>query len=67
VEFDPRASEKGPAGRAACRQLPIPDQWWKLSYLSKSKNIFIENDSSESHPEKSYLSKRLKVFGFKYA
>ena len=38
----------------------------QLSYLSKSKDIFIENDSSksESHPVKYYLSKSLKVFGF---
>jgi hypothetical protein len=40
----------------------------QLLYLSKSKDILIENDSSkiESHPVKYYLSKILKVFGFKY-
>ena len=40
----------------------------QLSYLSKSKDTLIENDSSksESHPVKYYLSKSLKVFGFKY-
>ena len=40
----------------------------QLSYLSKSKDTFIENYSrkSESHPVKYYLSKSLKVFGFKY-
>ena len=36
--------------------------------LSKSKDTLIENASSksESHPVKYYLSKSLKVFGFKY-
>ena len=29
----------------------------KLSDLSKSKDTLIENDSSESHPVKYYLSK----------
>jgi hypothetical protein len=29
----------------------------QLSYLSKSKDTLIENDSSESHPVKYYLSK----------
>ena len=40
----------------------------QLSYLSKSKDTLIENDSSksESHTVKYYLSKSLKVFGFKY-
>ena len=40
----------------------------QLSYLSKSKDtLLIENDSSKSeiHPVKYYLSKSLKVFGFK--
>jgi hypothetical protein len=36
------------------------------SYLSKSKYTLIENDSSESHPVKYYLSKSIKVFGFRY-
>ena len=38
------------------------------SYLGKSKDTIIEYDSSksESHPVKYYLSKSLKVFGFKY-
>jgi hypothetical protein len=40
----------------------------QLSYLNKSKDTLIENDSStiESHPVKYYLSKGLKVFGFTY-
>ena len=40
----------------------------QLSHLSKSKDTLTENDSSksESHPVKYYLSKSLKVFGFKY-
>ena len=38
----------------------------QLSYLSKSEDTLIEKDSSESHPVKFYLSKGLKVFGFKY-
>jgi hypothetical protein len=41
----------------------------QLSYLSKSKDTLIENYSSKSHPVKyflEYLSKSLKVFGFKY-
>jgi hypothetical protein len=40
----------------------------QLSYLSKSKDTLIQNDSSksESHPVKYCLSKSLKVFGFKY-
>ena len=39
-----------------------------LSYLSKSKDTLIENNSSksESHPVKYYLSKNLKVFGCIY-
>jgi hypothetical protein len=41
----------------------------QLSYLGKSKDTLIENDSSksESHPGKYYLNKSLKVFGFKYS
>ena len=47
---------------------PVVEKSIQLSYLSKSKDTFIENDSSksESHPEIYYLSKSLKVFGFKY-
>jgi hypothetical protein len=45
-------------------------QWWKstqLSYLSKSKDTIIENDSSkgESRLVKFYLSKSLKVLFLK--
>jgi hypothetical protein len=38
------------------------------SYLSESRDNFMENDSSksESHPVNYYLSKSLKVFGLKY-
>ena len=38
----------------------------QLSYLSRSKDTLKENDTgkSESHPEKQYLSKSQKVFGF---
>jgi hypothetical protein len=38
-----------------------------LSYLSKSKDTLIENDSSKSEcpPVKYYLSKSFNVFGFK--
>ena len=40
----------------------------QLSYLSKSKDTLIENDSSKSerHPVNYDFSKSLKVFGFKY-
>ena len=38
----------------------------QLSYLSKSKDALIENDSGKSHPVKYHLSGSLKVIGFKY-
>jgi hypothetical protein len=46
-------------------------QWWKKYRIvipGKSKDTLIENywSKSESHPVKSYLSKSLKVFLFKY-
>ena len=34
----------------------------ELSYLCKSKDTVIENDSSESHPVKYYLSKRQSIW-----
>jgi hypothetical protein len=43
------------------------DQWWK-KYTIKSIDTLIESYSSksESHTVKYYLSKSIKVFGFKY-
>ena len=41
-------------------------QWWKKVPNCQSEDSLIENDSSKSHPIKYYLSKSLKVFGFKY-
>jgi hypothetical protein len=38
-----------------------------FSYLSKSKDTLIENDSNKSNPVKYYLSKSKKVFGFEYS
>ena len=44
---------------------PVVEKNTQLSYLSKSKDTYIENDSRKRDPVKYYLSKSLKVFGFK--